>query len=189
MRESKTRKDIKKGESVGNKIPKSGSEYAGTTVRIVDYDPSRHLVRVVKTADNSPLEKDLESPEKINKRKSFDTPTGKTIKTLNAANAPTLHVDDNSASLRGNSDYGFFSFREGGGNIIKGPLSIASAFSQVKIGGLSTLNPLLQSGFPSTIVTPIPTCLWSLPSASVIKPILKDVAVMQTLVSALGSGT
>ena len=108
------------------------------------------------------------------------------IKTLAAAGSPIMEVNDNYSSLRGNPDYGFFSYRQGGGNIVKGPISLATEPHQIKISGISTFNPLITSGFPSTIVTPIPTCVWSLPAAAAIQPLLKDVTIMATLVSAMG---
>lgn len=174
----------KHGSSMPNKIPKAKSEYAGTIVKIVDYDPANHLVSVIKQ-DGKPLEKPYETQQAVLQKKTYSQPTSKVLKTSNAGDGPVIEVDDTSASVRGNADYGFFSFREGGGNIIKGPLSIGAAPNQIKVSGLHTFNPIALSGFPSTIVTPIPTFLWSLPAAGAIKPLLKDVAIMSTLVSAL----
>lgn len=165
-------------------IPKAKSEYAGTIVKIVDYDPANHLVKVVKQ-DGKPLEKDYETQQKVLQKKTSKQPTSKVLKTSNAGSAPIVEVDDTSASIRGNADNGVFVFREGGGTIIKGPISLGTSANQIKVSGLHTLNPIALSGFPSTIVTPIPTFLWSLPSAGAIKPLLKDVAIMSTLVSAL----
>lgn len=164
------------------------SANAYTLVRIVDYDPSTHRVKVVKISDNEPLEPDQKTLEKIKQKKNYDHSGDKVMKTSLSKDGPIVHVDDNSVSLRGNSDYGFFSFREGGANIIKGPLSIATEPHQVRLSGMTTLNPLVTSGFASTIVTPIPTTIWAIPSAAMIKPLLKDVMVMTTIVAATGAG-
>lgn len=184
------RKEQHRGnKSISDMIPKAISEHKGTLVRIVDFDPAKHLVRVVKIADNKPLLKDQEIEEAPNQKKRYEATGEKVLKTSLASDGPIVAVNESFASLRGNDDYGYFSYREGGGNIIKGPLSIAVEPQQVRISGLTTLNPLAISGFPSTIVTPIPMTNWSLPTAAAIKPILKDVLVMATLLSAMGSGT
>ena len=174
-------------KSISEMIPKALSEHKGTLVRIVDFDPAKHLVKVVKVVDNKPLEKDQQMTKAPDQKKRYK-PTGeRVLKTSEAADGPIISVNDGVASMRGNDDYGFFSYREGGGNIIKGPTSIATEPHQIRIAGLTTLNPLITSGFPSTIVTPIPTTLWSLPTAAAIKPILKDIIVMSTLLAAVGS--
>lgn len=173
-------------EPVGNKIPQARSINAGTMVKIVEYDPAKHLIKVVRSSDNQPLEPDVQVDRDIVQSKAYNRPAGKSLKTLSAPGAPILEVTDSYASMRGNGEFGFFSFREGGGNIIKGPLSIGAIPSQIRLAGITTLNPLLTSCFPSTIVTPIPTTIWSLPAASAIQPLLKDVTIMATLVSAMG---
>jgi hypothetical protein len=152
----------------------------------VDYDPANHLVKVVKAADNKPLEKDYETQQEVIKKKPYKQPRSKVLKTSSAGDGPIIEVNDSLASMRGNADYGFFSYREGAGNIIKGPISFGAAAQQMKFQGLHTLNPIALSGFPSTIVTPIPTFLWALPAAAAVKPLLKDITVMGTLVSAFG---
>ena len=182
-------KHLRGNSSIANKIPKGASEHAGTMVRVVDYVPEKHLVKVVKVSDNLPLEKDVDVLQEVNQKKSFSQPTGKVIKTSEAPGAPIIEVNDFYSSIRGNSDYGFFSYKEGGGNIIKGPLSLAVEPHQIRLSGLTTLNPLLTSGFPSTIVTPVPTTVWSLPAAGAIQPLLKDVIIMSTLVAAMGTIT
>lgn len=179
--------NLKGNHSINNKIPRGKSEHAGTRVKIVEYVPEKHLVKVVKTSDNLPLEKDVDVIQEVNQKKSFAQPSGKVIKTSNAPGAPIIEVNDYYSSIRGNADYGFFSFKEGGGNIIKGPLSLAVEPHQIRLSGLTTLNPLITSGFPSTIVTPIPTTVWSLPAAAAIQPLLKDVIIMSTLVAAMGT--
>lgn len=174
-------------KSLNDFIKKATSEHAGTLVRIVDFDPAKHLVKVVKVADNQPLSKDQQVDESITQKKKFKHTGEKSLKTSGAPDGPILSANDNYVSMRGNSDYGFFSYREGGGNIIKGPLSLATEPHQIRLSGMTTLNPLITSGFPSTIVTPIPTTVWALPKAAMIKPILKDVLVMGTLLAAAGS--
>lgn len=173
-------------EPAGSKIPQARSINTGTMVKIVEYDPARHLIKVVRSSDNQPLEPDIQMDTDIIQAKAYNRPAGKSLKTLSAPGGPILEVTDSYASIRGNAEFGFFSFREGGGNIIKGPLSIGAIPSQVRLAGVTTLNPLLTSCFPSTIVTPIPTTIWSMPAASAIQPLLKDVTIMATLVSAMG---
>lgn len=172
---------------ITNKTPKARSEYAGTRIRVTQYDAAKHLVKVVDSETNQPLARDLEVIEPVSQKQAFTKPNSKVIKTLDAPGAPILEVNDYYSSIRGNADYGFFSYREGGGNIIKGPLSIATEPHQIRLGGLTTLNPLVTSGFPSTIVTPIPMTVWNLPGAGAIQPLLKDVTIMATLVAAMGT--
>lgn len=175
-------------KSISDMIPKAMSEHKGTLVKIVDFDPAKHLVKIVKLADNKPLLKDQETEEAPIQKKRYEATGEKVLKTSQANDGPIISANDNFASMRGNADYGFFSFREGGGNIIKGPLSLAVEPQQIRISGLTTLNPLATSGFASTIVTPIPMTNWSLPTAAAIKPMLKDIIVMSTLLAAVGSG-
>lgn len=49
------------------------------------------------------------------------------------------------------------------GNFINGPLSISSGLDSIKIGGIFRLNPLMATGLPSTMITPIPTLLIDIP--------------------------
>ena len=177
---------LSQGNNLSNKIPKGRSENAGTMIKIVEYNPAKHLLKVVRASDNQPLDPDVTVDHQIVQEKPYTKPTGKSLKTLAAPGAPIIEVTDSVASLRGNGEFGFFSFREGGGNIIKGPLSIGATPNQVRLAGITTLNPLITTCFPSTIVTPLPTTVWSLPAASAIQPLLKDVTIMATLVSAMG---
>jgi len=174
-------------KSVRDKIPKSASEHSGTLVRIVDFDQSKHLVKVVKEVDNKPLLKDQTVDKAIEQKKRYEPTVEKVLKTSEANDGPIISANDNYVSMRGNDDFGFFSYREGGANIIKGPLSIATEPHQVRLAGLTTLNPLITSGFASTIVTPLPTTVWSLPTAAMIKPLLKDILIMGTILAAAGS--
>lgn len=178
---------LRPNKTINEKIPKAKSEHAGTLVKIVDYDPAKHLVKVVKFRDNQPLEKDQEMNSKIDQKKAFDHPRAKSLKTLDLPSGPIVEVNDEVASLRGNSDFGFFSYRDGGANIIKGPLSIAAEPHQVRLSGLTTLNPLITSGFASTIVTPLPATVWSIPTTAMVKPILKNVLIAGTILTAAGS--
>jgi len=182
------RADNQRGnKSISDMIPKAMSADKGTLVRIVDFDPAKHLVKVVRMSDNKPLLKDQEIEEAPSQKKRYK-PTGeKVLKTSQAGDGPIISANDNVVSMRGNADYGFFSFREGGGNIIKGPISFGVEPQQIRISGLTTLNPLATSGFPSTIVTPIPMTNWALPTAAAIKPILTNILVMGTLMAAIGS--
>lgn len=182
-----TVKNLKGNNAINNKTPKARSEHAGTIVKIVKYHGDKHALQVVARDTNLPLDKDIDVLDAVQHQEAFVKPSGKVIKTLDAPGAPILEVNDYYASIRGNADYGFFSFREGGGNIIKGPLSLATEPHQIRLSGVTTLNPLITSCFPSTIVTPIPTTVWNIPGAGAIQPLLKDVTIMATLVSAMGT--
>jgi len=182
----------KNTEHRGNKsqndfIPKAASPDAGRIVKIVDFDPSKHLVKVVDAKTNKPILLDQKVEKAISQKKKFEHTGEKILKTSLSGDGPIVSANDNFVSMRGNGDYGFFSYREGGANIIKGPLSLAAEPHKIRLSGLTTLNPLITSGFASTIVTPIPATIWSLPTASMIKPMLKDMLVMGTLIAATGS--
>lgn len=179
-------KELRGNQSVKDKIPKAASEHSGVLVRIVDFNPSKHLLKVVRVSNNKPLLEDQTVDNAIDQKKRFEATEEKALKTSQTSNGPILSVNDSVASLRGNSDFGFFSYREGGGNIIKGPLSIATEPHQVRLSGVTTLNPLITSGFASTIVTPIPSTIWALPTAGIIKPLLKDILVMGMVMAAAG---
>ena len=168
-----------------NKTPVARSEFAGTMIKVIDYDPSRHLVKVVRKKDNKPLIDSKDRDSAPLQKKEYEHPLSKILKTSSLPDSPIIEVTDDMASIRGNSNYGFFSFREGGANIIKGPLSIGAQPHQVRLSGITTLNPLLTSGFPSTIVTPMPTCVWSIPTSAMVKPLMESVMVAGTLAAAL----
>jgi len=179
-------KDLRGNNSVLQKIPRAVSEHSGVLVRIVDFDPNKHLVKVVRLSDGKPLLKDQVVDTAITQKKRFEHKGEKVMKTSPAADGPIAAVNDDIVSMRGNADEGFYSMRDGG-NLIKGKLSLATEPHNIRLSGLTTLNPLITSGFPSTIVTPIPATIWALPTAAILKPILKDVLVMGTLVAAAGS--
>jgi hypothetical protein len=161
------------------------SEFAGTLVEIKDYNPAHHSLKVVRVSDGKPLVGNTTRDSNINKSKPFEQPNSISFKTLPAPDAPILEVNDSEASMRGSSGDGFYSSRQFG-NIVKGPTSFSALPHEIRVSGLMTLHPLLTSGFPSTIVTPIPTLQWSLPSGAMLGPIAKDVALMATLVGIIG---
>lgn len=171
----------------GNPVPKSESKHSGTLVRIKDFNDSKHLVKVTRADDGEPLEKDIEIPGDIKQNKPFEKRAAKTIKTLPTQDGPIMEVSDDQASIRGSSTSGFISDNQFG-NIIQGPTSITAAPHEIRVSGVTTLNPLLTTCFPSTIVTPLPVCVWSLPGAGLVGPIAKDIAVVGTLIASLGVG-
>ena len=61
------------------------------------------------------------------------------------------------------------------GNFIQGPVSFSSPFTRIRFHGIYKLNPLQTLGFPSTMVTPIPTFI--------INPPIKEVAALTALSS------
>lgn len=157
------------------------SSLAGTMVTIKDYNPAHHSLKIVRASDGKPLRQPQSTSGNITKAKPFEQSTAKTLKTLPSPDSPILEVNDHEASLRGSSNNGLYSSREFG-NIVTGATSFSATPQEIRVGGLMTFHPLLMSGFPSTIVTPIPTFQWSLPSGGMLGPIAKDVALMSTLI-------
>jgi hypothetical protein len=157
------------------------NENAGTLVVIEDYNPAYHSLKLVRLSDGKPLRSHRSTETDLNKSKPFEQSNAKTLKTLPAPDGPILEVNDHQSSVRGSSTNGFYSYREFG-NVIKGPTSLSAQPHEIRVGGLMTFHPLLTSGFPSTIVTPIPTFQWSLPSGAMLGPIAKDIALMSTLI-------
>ena len=160
------------------------SELAGTLVVIQDYNPAHHALKLTRLSDGKPVRDSITSSENVAKSKPYEQTNNKTFKTLAAPDAPIIEVNDTETSIRGSSTNGFHSTREFG-NIVKGPISFSAEPHEMRVSGLMTFHPLLSSGFPSTIVTPIPTFQWSLPSASMLGPVAKDIALIGTLVGIL----
>ena len=52
------------------------------------------------------------------------------------------------------------------GLFLSGPVSFTSGINDIKFGGIFKFNPLMMSGLPSTIMTPIPTLIFDLPSTA-----------------------
>ena len=165
-----------------NEIPRN--KLAGTFVKIKDYNPSDHTLKIVRADNGEPLIPNVDINAEIVRSKSFEQQRSKTLKNLPAPDAPILEVNDHDASIRGSGNNGFFSTRQFG-NIIKGPMSISAQPHEIRVSGMMNFNPLLLSGFPSTIVTPIPVFQWSLPSGSMLGPIAQDIALIGTLIGAL----
>lgn len=160
------------------------NKLAGTLVKIQDYNPSDHTLKIVNAETGEPLVPNVDINAEVVRSKGFEQPNSKSIKALAAPDAPIMEVSDSDASIRGSSNNGFFSTRESG-NIVKGPISFSAQPHEIRVSGMMTLHPLLLSGFPSTIVTPIPVLQWSLPSAEMLGPIAKDIALIGTLLGAI----
>jgi hypothetical protein len=171
----------KEYESNGKNITTKKSEFAGTLVEIKDYNPAHHSLKVVRLSDGKPLIGNTTRSENSSKSKPFEQSNTINFKTLSAPDSPIIEVGNDEVSIRGSSNDGFHSSREFG-NIIRGPTSFSAMPHEIRISGLMTLHPLLTSGFPSTILTPIPTLQWSLPSGAMLGPIAKDIALMSTLI-------
>lgn len=75
---------------------------------------------------------------------------------------------ENEAAMIGSPEHAFYTSKEFG-NIIKGPLSVTAAPQQIRIHGFWTLNPLLLSMVPSTIITPVPTLVFNPPLGGLAK--------------------
>jgi len=82
----------------------------------------------------------------------------------------------NRAGLVGSIENNIFSTKNG--NVINGKLSIMAAPNDIRIGGLWTLNPLLVSTVPSTIVTPMPVFVFNIPGQNFMKDFGTSVAAM-----------
>lgn len=66
-----------------------------------------------------------------------------------------------------------------GGTFINGPLSISSQAENIRIGAIYRVNPLVSTGLPSTMITPIPTL--------VIDPPIKNLMSMGAIAAMVAS--
>ncbi len=62
------------------------------------------------------------------------------------------------------------------GNYIQGPVSFSSSIENVKFGGIFRFNPMLSTGIPSTMVTPLPVLTIDLPLGNI--PTLGKIATL-----------
>lgn len=53
------------------------------------------------------------------------------------------------------------------GNFIHGPVSFSSSIENIKVGGIFRFNPMLSTGIPSTMVTPMPVLTIDLPLSNI----------------------
>lgn len=53
------------------------------------------------------------------------------------------------------------------GNFIQGPTSFSSSIENIKFAGIFRFNPMLSTGIPSTMVTPLPVLTLDLPIQNV----------------------
>lgn len=67
------------------------------------------------------------------------------------------------------------------GTFINGPLSISSPIENIKVGGIFRFNPMLSTGIPSTMITPVPTLILDLPISN-IASMIKIAAIAVSLV-------
>ena len=162
-----------------------GTYEEGILVTIDAYDPQRHLVKVSRQSDGSALEPDRSVDTPVQPPITYPVEDKKVFKASDDPAGPIVEVNSNFARLSGSPDYGFFSYGNGG-NFIKGPVSIIATPDQVRLSALTTLNPLIVSGFASTIVTPLPTCVWAIPGADAIETLLSGVMMAATLIAAAG---
>ena len=158
-------------------VPNAKSDNAGVVVKILDYDLAKHKLKVVRADNNQPLRPNAILDEETNREKQIDFPNKKVLKTLPTKDGPIVEVDDTQVSMRGSSLFGFHSSADFG-NIIRGPVSLVAKPHEVRLSGVTTLNPLLTSGFASTIVTPIPTTVFSVPSAKIVAQMSKDIGTI-----------
>ena len=88
-----------------NEIPRN--KLAGTFVKIKDYNPSDHTLKIVRADNGEPLIPNVDINAEIVRSKSFEQQRSKTLKTLPAPDAPILEVNDHDASIRGSGNNGF----------------------------------------------------------------------------------
>ena len=53
------------------------------------------------------------------------------------------------------------------GNFILGPTSFSSSIENIKVGGIFRFNPMLSTGIPSIMVTPMPVLMIDLPIGNI----------------------
>ena len=92
-----------------------------------------------------------------------------------------VFAEATSAGIVGNADNSMVSSDKG--NAINGKLSVMAFPSDIRIGGMWKLNPLLLSTVPSTIVTPVPVLVFDVPGKDLAKDIgLTVTALLQFMV-------
>lgn len=67
------------------------------------------------------------------------------------------------------------------GNFIQGPVSFSSPIENIKFSGIYRFNPMLATGIPSTMITPMPVLTLDLPLSN-IATLSKVAAIALTLV-------
>lgn len=78
----------------------------------------------------------------------------KVIKTGTDSAAAVIAAENYSQIIAGSNSIGTDTE---GGNFILGPVSFSSQIDSIKVGGIFRFNPILASGLPSTMITPIST--------------------------------
>jgi hypothetical protein len=63
------------------------------------------------------------------------------------------------------------------GTVIRGPLGLTTTPGEIRIAGMWTMNDMLLSAAPSTILTPIPVLRFSLPMADIQELITTTIAI------------
>ena len=79
-----------------------------------------------------------------------------------------VQVKHNEAIMMGGPEYAFVT-NKNFGNFVVGPVTFSALPDKIRIGGIFTLNPLLMSMVPSTIVTPMPTLVLDIPGVGYLK--------------------
>lgn len=122
------------------------------------------LERLEASARARNHEDDIENIRAVANKNQF--PLTKTIRAGNSGKAVIAVTPNNIDLSVADTDNGEpvgFSVIGGKGNIISGPVGFTAKPSEIKISGMWTLNDAILSGFPSTIVTPIPMAKFTLP--------------------------
>lgn len=97
----------------------------------------------------------------------------------NPGSSSFVHVTEGLSQIA-SGPYSMSSTNDGG-NFIMGPLSISSPIESIKIAGIFRFNPMLSTGIPSTMVTPMPTLVLDLPVSN-LASISKIAAIAASLI-------
>jgi len=131
------------------------------------------------------VDQDLKDLERFrNRPRTIDTKLIKTSsETLTAISVTPYSIDLSAASAASGDPVGL-SVVASTGTVIRGPLGISGSPGDIRVAGLWKFNDLLLSGMPSTIMTPIPTVIFSPPLESVAR-FAKSAAVLVGLMATL----
>jgi len=90
----------------------------------------------------------------------------------------------NAVRMNGNKDN--YVLADERGVTVNGPVSFVAGSSQMRFGGMWTMNSELQMSLPSTIATPTPVMMINPPIAQ-FTSLMKDAVVMMGIIGALGA--
>jgi hypothetical protein len=95
-----------------------------------------------------------------------------------------LAVAGNVARIHGNKDNYVMTSEQG--TTISGPVSFVAGASQIRFGGMWTMNNELMLQLPSTLATPIPTMMINPPIKQIVS-LAKDAIIFMGLIGAFAA--